>query len=504
MIPLQAQFSGPRGATTAAAPVGRERRISIQWLVALLLLHAALAWVEKGRSILVTLHGFAILGVALFYGTDPSHPERTIQAVAYLCGAEVLWRMCAHSSGLPWEFGKYASVMIMFLAILRRGHVSWLPLLYIALLLPSVPLTMADSELWSPRQAVSDSLSGPLAIAVAFAFMSQVTLTPRQVCRTLLCFAVPMTGVAFLCYSGTFGASEVFFNNDSNKAASGGYGPNQVSAALGFGVLCGIFCLLTGEGRLPLKGLLLLLCLWFGVQSGLTFSRTGLYLVGICTFTGVLPLLRNARARWAALASVVILFVVVNFALLPMLNNFTGGAFEERFENQSLTHRDDIMLGQMRIWLAHPILGVGPGVVDSVESSLGFRAHTEYTRLVAEHGAFGIAALIILLSCVYRAFRQARTPYAKAFCLAMATYGLLFMAVSSTRLAVVALAFGLASVRVTPENKSARKLVPRESRTPPRRLFAPFASRHLVFLADRGLARLFWVLFPGQCPKIEP
>src|ERR1035441_3537996 len=79
---------------------GMERPISIYSFGGLLLLHMVLARVEKGHALLVMLHGLAALGAALLYGTNPRHPKRTIQAVAYICGAEVLWHMCARSD---WE-----------------------------------------------------------------------------------------------------------------------------------------------------------------------------------------------------------------------------------------------------------------------------------------------------------------------------------------------------------------------------------------------------------------
>jgi len=462
-------------AARIARPGRRDSEVSLYFFVALLVLHAALAWVEKGRSIPATIHALAAFGVALVYGTNPRQPGKTLQAVAYICGAEILWHLGAKSGALPWEFGKEATVTVILVAMLRGGRVSWLPVLYFALLLPSVALTLAEMDLPSAREAVSNSLSGPLAIAASFAFMSGVRLTPQQVCKALLWFVVPMAGVAFLCYAGTFGAAAVSFGHTSNKAASGGLGPNQVSAALGFGVLCGLLWFFLQKGSLPLKGVLLLLILWFGVQSGLTFSRTGLYLAGLCAGVGALPLLRNPRARWTVSVLAITVYTAARFFLLPMLNHYTGGAFRERFQNQSLTHRDVLMTQQMQIWLSHPVLGVGAGVVDSVSSSLAYRAHTEYTRLFAEHGLFGLAALVILLACVYRAFRQARTARAKALCLAMASFGLLFMVVSATRLAVVALAFGLASVRLVPEYRSGRKLVPRPSGAPQpgRRLASP-------------------------------
>ena len=457
-------------------PGRRESLISARLFVGLLVLHAALAGVENGRPFLVTLHGLAALGTALALGTDARHPERTVQAVAYICGAEVFWRMCARWA-LPWEFGKEAAALVMLVAIVRRGRVSWLPVFYLVLLLPSVALTMAQMDLLSAREAVSNSLSGPAAIAVSMAFMSCVRLTLQQVCRALCWFVVPTAGVAFLCYAGTFGASEITFGASSSKGASGGFGPNQVSAALGFGMLCALFWFLLERGRLPLKGLLLVLILWFGVQSGLTFSRTGLYLAGLCACVGALPLLRSARARWTVSALAITVYVVAHFVLLPALDRFTGGAFQQRFENKDLTHRDVLMAQQLQIWLSHPVLGVGAGVVDAENTSLVYRAHTEYTRLAAEHGLFGFAALVILLACVYRGFRQARTPYATAFCLAMAVFGLLFMVVSATRLAVLALALGFACVRLVPGCQLGMKLGPRHSRFPRPGPHLPSATR---------------------------
>jgi hypothetical protein len=456
MNPLRAQGNSPR---QQASDPSRDRQVSLLFFVALLLLHIGLARVEKGRPMFVTLHGLAALGIALLFATNPRKPERTLQAIAYICGAEVFWRMCARSSMLPWEFGKYAVVAIMGTAFLRRGafRVSWLPVVYFALLLPSFALTLMQFDLADARELLSANLSGPLAIAVALVFMSQVRLTQPQVCKALLGFIVPVAGVAFLCYSSTFGADEINFGKSSSKAAAGGLGANQVSSTLGLGILCALFWFLMQKGKLTLKALLIALILWFAIQSGLTFSRSGIYLTALSAFAGVIPLLRNARARWMVLSLAVVVSTLAYFVVLPMLDEFTGGALQKRFMNQDLTHRDVIMKEQLEMFLSNPLFGVGVGLGKT--SGIGsMQTHTEYTRLLAEHGMFGLAALGVLFVCLFQAFRKADSNYGKALCFAMITFGSLFMAVSATRQAVPALVFGFASIRIIAEGRAVRRL----------------------------------------------
>ena len=55
-----------------------------------------------------------------------------------------------------------------------------------------------------------------------------------------------------------------------------------------------------------------------------------------------------------------------------------------------------ILLADLELWARNPILGVGPGMAAwGREEILDARisAHTEFSRLLAEHGLFGAAAL---------------------------------------------------------------------------------------------------------------
>jgi uncharacterized membrane protein YGL010W len=73
-------------------------------------------------------------------------------------------------------------------------------------------------------------------------------------------------------------------------------------------------------------------------------------------------------------------------------------------------------------------------------------SHTEFSRLLAEHGLFGLGALLLLALMTAQRFRQAQTPVSRAMVLSMMGWSLLFMAHSAMRLAAPAFLFGLAFV----------------------------------------------------------
>jgi O-antigen ligase len=74
-------------------------------------------------------------------------------------------------------------------------------------------------------------------------------------------------------------------------------------------------------------------------------------------------------------------------------------------------------------------------------------SHTEYSRMLAEHGIFGAFSILCLIGLGYRAVRQARDTSSRAVATAMVIWVSLFLLVYGTRLAAPALVFGLAFVR---------------------------------------------------------
>src|SRR5205814_1190163 len=112
---------------------------------------------------------------------------------------------------------------------------------------------------------------------VAASFFSRLRLTSGQLQRTFLYAVAPITGIAFLAYLGILHKPDIQFTNNSNFAASGNFGPNQVSTVLGLGALMAFLCAVSERVKTPYRLFLAGLAVILAAQSALTFSRSGLY-----------------------------------------------------------------------------------------------------------------------------------------------------------------------------------------------------------------------------------
>src|SRR5205807_7263592 len=121
----------------------------------------------------------------------------------------------------------------------------------------------------------------------------------------------------------------------------------------------------------------------------------------------------------------------------------------QRFSQKGFTGREEIAQADIKVFLNHPLMGAGIGLSRQArisEVGVGHMAHTEYTRLLSEHGIFGLAALVIMFWVALQRFLGARTALEKAFVAAMLMSGFLFMASTAMRLALPGFAVGFATV----------------------------------------------------------
>ncbi len=139
---------------------------------------------------------------------------------------------------------------------------------------------------------------------------------------------------------------------------------------------------------------------------------------------------------------------------MPQLDLFTGGALSARFTDSRLTHRDRLAQADLQIWAENPVFGSGPSVSRSQRALLSGRAssiaHTEFTRLLSDHGSFGLVAILLLLSICLERFRLANTVEGRALVLGFIGWSVLYMLVNGMRLVAPSLLFGLACVKLRP------------------------------------------------------
>jgi len=339
------------------------------------------------------------------------------------------------------------------LAMVRHRRVSHAlkPVAYFVLLLPSALLTLSEVGLASTRAQLSFNLSTPFALAVTCVYFYQVQLTPVDFRKLLVVLLAPIIAIAAGCLFGILSAEHIEFTTQSNFDTSGGYGPNQVSSVLGLGMLAAFLAYGLRRSSTLEMILYLVVVVFLASMSALTFSRSGLCIGAGSTMAAMFFLSRNRRALASMLFGAATIIGIAWFVIFPLLSDFTGGKLSERFQKKGFSHRDELAQTDLQIWLLHPIAGVGPGMVKAARVrnfGMAGMAHTEFTRLFAEHGLFGALALVVLLSMALKNFSSAAGPVPKAVVSGFLVFSFLFMMATAMRLVAPAFAFGLTCAKL--------------------------------------------------------
>jgi hypothetical protein len=427
------------------------------WLF--LLVHFLLGWSIARVPELAQLQLGLVVALGLWWALVRPSGERMGLIAAYLAGAEVLWRMTG--VGPLWEFGKYGLIILLGLSLVRAGRLQ-APLFalgFFATQLPSTVLPLASLELMDLRNDLSFYLSGPLALTVCTWFFSALRLRSDQVQELYYALLGPVITLGAVTLFGTLTAEKLRFTNNSNFATSGGFGPNQVSAALGLGIVIAFLAFQNRKAGAIVKLWLLVIMLFLTVQCAMTFSRSGIYMAAGAMVAGTFYLVRERRFLGQLAAGVGILILAINFLVLPRLEKMTGGRLTDRFANTRLTGRDRLILADLQAFADHPVFGVGPGQGRHYRQKAydTAAAHTEFTRLLGEHGLFGVLAIALLLMMSVQHIRRKGSPGGKAHALSLIAWSFLFMTVSAMRLAAPAFAFGLAAITIIEDDPRPRR-----------------------------------------------
>ena len=134
--------------------------------------------------------------------------------------------------------------------------------------------------------------------------------------------------------------------------------------------------------------------------------------------------------------------VIASYVIWPSLVEFTGGALATRYAETGVSHRDELGSEDLELWAQHPMLGVGPGLSPRYHRS-GVATHTEFTRLLAEHGMFGAFAIALMLGLGLNNIRKAASAREKGLVASALVWSLLFMLNSAMRTVAPSFMYGL-------------------------------------------------------------
>lgn len=445
-----------RKVQVASAPVGR---LAENRMLLFLAGHVLLGVAINGSAALATLHAAVAVGAGLWIGATSRRIERVAMAAAYLAACDVLWRMT--DARIFYETGKYAVAAVLLLGlfrIIRSTHRAVLPIAYFALLLPSALLTVQRLSVLGAREYLSFNLSGPLTLAISVVFFAQLRARWEELRRVFFALLSPIVAVATVATLGIFGAGEIEFTSASNFATSGGFGPNQVSALLGLGALLCLLLFLR-EDRIGLRLLEAGLGLWMFGQAVLTFSRGGAFnLIVAAGVVLVVGVVRSGRRIGSIIAIAVL--AIGGVLVFTQLDQFTDGALEKRFADTETSNRGNLAQADLDLWEENRLAGVGPGIAAFERDEyryIGVSPHTEFTRLLAEHGALGLLAIVLLAAIVLRGALSARSRWGQAVTLSLAAWAATQMTHAAMRISAGGFVFGLAMVVLVDEGRARRR-----------------------------------------------
>jgi hypothetical protein len=359
------------------------------------------------------LYAFAMLAAGLFLVIKSRNQNHEVLLVSgYLVGSEVFLRMT--DGNLIYEFAKYGVMAFMLLGMYYRGFSKsavqyWI---FLLLLIPGVILGTYnlnyDTDL---LKIISFNLSGPLCLGVAALYTCTRKISIESLHRIMLCIGLPIVSCATYLYLYMPSVRDVVTGTGSNFEASGGFGPNQVSTALGLGAFIffsRVFFMSRNKTLLIINFGIALLISYRGL---VTFSRGGM--ITAAAMLLILVLVTYAKVGKRSRGKLNILLILFSAAIISVWSYSsieTGGLIEKRYANQDamgrvkksrFTGREKISEEEIAAFLSSPIVGIGlgKGFEQRIsETGMVVLSHNEITRMMAEHGSFGILGLIILFS----------------------------------------------------------------------------------------------------------
>lgn len=387
---------------------------------------------------------FVYLLVSLAYAAF-GNKEQVLRVIFYSVGAEVFWRMT--DLAVAYEFNKYLLILLFSIGLVRWKNIGkkhLIPVLYFMLLLPSI---LVNEDL--TRQDLSFNLSGPTCLVFGMLFFSSVNFKREQVLKCLKAMIYPIISVSAICLFSTLSSTQILFTQ-SVLATSGGFGPNQVSSALGLGGLVAFYVFLSSR-NLTERAVSLLLVFVFFTQVILTFSRGGFYtaFVSLLIFSYA-QFKSGAFSKYLKYLPVILVLVLVSVSILDRITEKT---YKDRFSDFDTTGRSELAKLELNAFFENPILGLGPGGGKQyrLNFDLALASHTEYTRLLGEHGILGGGCLLILATLIFRRILKKDAAMTKYLALSLVCWSFLYMFHAGMRLAAPAILFSLGIFGVASE-----------------------------------------------------
>ena len=435
--------------------------LPIVWII----VHAALGVVIAQSSAIATLWSLAILVIGSYqiYKNKNRNEEAILWSV-YIAVSDVPLR--ASGGALLWEIGKAGIVMFLLLGIIsERNRTRIIPkeaILMFLLLIPGAIITFTWSD--NVREALTFNLSGMVCLLISMIYFYHRQISYSTLKRMFSYSLLPVITLGMVLFYRTPDINTIEFTSNANFDMSGGFGPNQVATILGYGWMIILLMICMKEKVTFSKYLTYALLIFILYRSLFTFSRGGnlAAVLAFAAFMGTYMLSGHKRINISNSIITLAVFGLLSLLVVNSLNTATDGMFGNRFTGRNTdgelqkditTGRSDIIALDYELFKGNP-MGVGVG------GSAHFRliqfrddhaSHNEFSRLLSEHGVFGVIIILFMLIKPVVFNRKIPEGENRAYCMMFFVLCVMSMMHSGCRTALPEFVYGLSFIYLIPQ-----------------------------------------------------
>lgn len=329
-----------------------------------------------------------------------------------------VWARMSRAPLLPHEIGKYYLILLLILLFVQHIRGGSAKATYhtggymLIALLPSmlVGLDTFDFEGWVLN------VFGILLLALMLVFSARERWSIEKYCRVIQFGIMPVIPVLIYLTIKTPDFDKIDFTLSSNFKTSGAFGSNQVSTILGVGMIFTMLLMVLRKPLFSMRWLNFLLMAALLFRGFLTFSRGGILTTLVCIVVAIGPAAFSSLRSFLRFTFLLVLFIGFGLVIFMKVNEMTNNQLLLRYKGETVgtltgskqrslntitSGRSQIASTDIDMFKDYPVLGVGPGMSKDLRPSYGFAAiasHTEYTRLLSEHGFGGLITILLLFT----------------------------------------------------------------------------------------------------------
>ncbi|WP_452227738.1 O-antigen ligase family protein [Lacinutrix sp. MEBiC02404] len=395
---------------------------------------------------------------------SPNHLKtfEVLKACAYFVGAEILFRTTKGS--ISYEAAKYLVIVFMVMGMFYKGisGKGYPYFMYLMFLVPSIFVASTTLSFDANfRTNIAFVLSGPVCLGIAALFCYDKKVSIKQLYKILLYLVLPIIANTVYIFFYNPSVRDVISNTGSNRSTSGGWGANQVATILGLGMFVMAVRIFTKSPSVFLKAFNIVIFSAISFRAIVTFSRGGVItgIIAILAFL-VMYYLKVSVKRKSEIVMMALVFLFTMIGTWVISSAQTDGYIDMRYANEDhlgrekndiTTGRGELFAEELEGFMSHPFFGIGSSRAKDArieKDGQGVTSHSETSRLLAEHGMFGVIILLILIfKPLYFRSNNKQNYFFYAF------LGFWFATVnhSSMRIAAPAFIYALALLNVTYE-----------------------------------------------------